>query len=724
MSLRYRVLPSLLNGVSQQPPMLRAADQSEAELNTWSSLADGLTKRPPTEFVAKILSTVSSTAFIHYINRDVTERYCVVIDNGLLRVFNTATGAEHPVDCPTGAMDYLVGAGPFRAVTVADYTFIVNTAKACTLAPAGSDTVAPSVDQAWLNRNTAGSTSTNPPWLPRSTQVAQYTPNIDASGYAGELPSMEKLPETAANGTLYKITGSRENSFVSYYVIRDGAVWNETVAPDQVNLIEALSMPHALISRANGTFSFAPFSWAPRRVGDKDTNPVPTFIGRTISDVFFYQNRLGLLVDENVVFSCMGDFGNFWRNTVLDYVASDVIDAAVATTNVATLKFALPFNDGIMAFADQVQFSVENGEEGLSPESLSISPVTRYEMNTSVRPVASGNEVYFCGDQNGATAVWEYTRIEQGDSMIAAEVTAHVPGYLPAGLKQLIAAPNSKAIFALTGGKDVFVYQYYWNGNEKVLSAWRKWTFDAPIIAGEYIDGFLYLVTARTDGVFLARLNLEVNAKPAEQNLQVHLDMRENLPGTFDPVMGRTTFVLASDVDRGSYQIVRSKTHPTAPGSLVAPSTYDWTSDKTFRVPENLANATGGVSYDQRYTFSRQFPQDYQGRPVVTGRLQLRTFTVAYSGTAFFRTEVAPYGAAMVPEIEEIVPAKLADFSGKVIGHDTLRLNAPVFHTGSYSFQVYGDSTSAIVSLTNDTPYSATFISAEWEGFYFNRAGQ
>src|SRR3546814_1269810 len=51
-----------------------------------------------------------------------------------------------------------------------------------------------------------------------------------------------------------------------------------------------------------------------------------SFIGRPIRDVFFYQNRLGFLVDENVVFSCAGDFGNYWRTTVLDYISSDVID--------------------------------------------------------------------------------------------------------------------------------------------------------------------------------------------------------------------------------------------------------------------------------------------------------------------------------------------------------------------------------------------------------------
>jgi hypothetical protein len=64
----------------------------------------------------------------------------------------------------------------------------------------------------------------------------------------------------------------------------------------------------------------------------------------------------------------------------------------------------------------------------------------------------------------------------------------------------------------------------------------------------------------------------------------------------------------------------------------------------------------------------------------------------------------------------------MADFTGKVVGADDLRLNKPAFHTGSYSFQVYGDAAQATITLTNDTHVASTFVSAEWEGFYFNRA--
>ena len=723
MSLRSRVLPALYNGVSQQPPILRSPDQTEDELNTWASLADGVGKRPPTEHLAN-LGNISDSAFVHHINRDVTERYIVVIDGGAIRVFDQVTGEQKPVSAP-GGLGYLEG-GKFRAVTVADYTFIVNTEKVCKLASLGYDTTPDPDYYRWPNRNLTGGDFDG--FAGAIARIVagdrfQYQTNPAGGAYAGEVPSIEKLPENATTGTLYKVSGSVETGFTSFYVRRNGAVWDETVAPGLVNALDATTLPHCLVREADGTFSFAPFSWAPRRVGDEHTNPPPTFINRTIRDVFFYQNRLAFLVDENVVFSCAGDFGNFWRNTVLDYVKSDVVDVAVATKNVALLNYAVPMNTGILAFADQTQFSITNGEDGLTPESVAIQPVMHYEVNIGVRPVQIGTEVYFCGDQNGSSIVWEYTKQEDAEALAAAEITAHVPEYIPSGLKRLIAAPNLKALFALTGGADVFVYQFYWNANEKVQSAWRKWSLGGNVISGEYLDGYLYLLIRRTDGVCLERVHLEASAKPAEQLHQVYLDRRVAITGTYYPEQNKTMFRLPYNADTSRFRLIRGKTHPSRPGSLVDPSSYQWDGQNTLFVPgDETVQMTGGEAYVMRLTFSRQFPLDYQGRPVTTGRLQLRTFTVYFTDTAFFRTEVSPYGAAVVPDIEEIVPAKIADFTGKVVGSADLILNRPILHTGSYSFQVYGDAAQATVTLTNDTHVGSTFVSAEWEGFYFNRA--
>ena len=105
--------------------------------------------------------------------------------------------------------------------------------------------------------------------------------------------------------------------------------------------------------------------------------------------------------------------------------------------------------------------------------------------------------------------------------------------------------------------------------------------------------------------------------------------------------------------------------------------------------------------------------------PVASGRLQLRTWTVHFTDTAYFQTEVSPYGTD--PDIEEVVPNKFASFEGKTIGESSLVTGQPVFGEGTYAFQIYGNADVATVSLVNDSPYGCNFTAAEWEAFYQNR---
>jgi len=121
-------IPNLINGVSQQPDRLRLPSQCEAQVNCISSVVDGLSKRPPTLNVAKLLTSVVDDPFVHFYDRDLAERYCVMITDDDLKVFDV-DGTEKTVAFPDGK-GYLTSTDPrseFKAITVADYTFIVNT---------------------------------------------------------------------------------------------------------------------------------------------------------------------------------------------------------------------------------------------------------------------------------------------------------------------------------------------------------------------------------------------------------------------------------------------------------------------------------------------------------------------------------------------------------------------------------------------------------------------
>jgi len=128
-------IPSLLNGVSQQPDSQRFPSQAEEQVNAYSSVVDGLSKRPGSRFIKDLGNTLitTQTEHIHAIKRDASERYMVVISSGALKVYDLAGNAK-VVNAPDGYGYLSPAAGSvflnsIKCVTIGDYTFILNKTK-------------------------------------------------------------------------------------------------------------------------------------------------------------------------------------------------------------------------------------------------------------------------------------------------------------------------------------------------------------------------------------------------------------------------------------------------------------------------------------------------------------------------------------------------------------------------------------------------------------------
>lgn len=141
--------PSLINGVSRQPAAQRLSSQCENQLNMLSDVASGVGRRPPMEHIALLGGPVAGAAptggyYTHLINRGDGQQFVAIIEDGDVNVYNLTTGAEVTVtDAATGSpgtYNYLditpsasvTADNSFEAITVADYTFIVNKRKTVT----------------------------------------------------------------------------------------------------------------------------------------------------------------------------------------------------------------------------------------------------------------------------------------------------------------------------------------------------------------------------------------------------------------------------------------------------------------------------------------------------------------------------------------------------------------------------------------------------------------
>ena len=513
MPLISRTIPNLVQGISQQPEILRLNSQATSQVNGFSSVVEGLKKRPPTTHIAKISSSSIGNAYVHTINRDASERYVVIVKNGSILVYDI-NGTAKTVVNQTNATNYLSSSDPradFVLVTVADYTYVLNKTKTAAMSATtsaakveqGVYTVLQGVNSTkysiTIDGTTYNFTSSNTDTeairdgvfsavgTPTNCTVTKIgnssfsvvkstgTLSMSASdGYGDDasqvvsdkVQNFSDLPSPAINDMIVEITGDATNTFDNYYVQYDSSddVWQETVAPATKTTLDKDLMPHVLIRTADGNFRFTQVDgstytisattydvpiWGKRVAGDVNSAPDPSFVGKKINDIFFHRNRLGFIADENVVMSRSGEFFHFFPETVTDALDTDPVDVASTSKKVSILRHAIPFDEDLLLFSDQTQFMLTGGTT-LTAANVSINTSTEFETSTAVKPVGVGANVFFAFNKGNYTGIREFFVASDTDTKRADDITANVPKYIPKNVFKLATATNENILVALS----------------------------------------------------------------------------------------------------------------------------------------------------------------------------------------------------------------------------------------------------------------------------------
>lgn len=781
-------IPNLINGVSQQPDAVRLTSQCQLLENGYSSVVQGVSKRPPFKHVAQLFNTTGfDSSYLHTINRDITERYVVVLTNGDLKVFDIA-GSAKTVAFPNGKA-YLTNTTPsqgFSALTVADFTFITN--KAIVTAMSGTVTATRNKDALiYVKQGQYGTnyvvkvngfsgsytTSTTDPstidtafiaaqiltalaadattaanfnlsqvgsaiYIQRKIAATDFTLTTqDGNGDVFLIPIKDtlqlfsNLPPKAPNGYQVKIIGDSHGQFTGYYVQFvtsgtgvDTGTWVECPGQNIATTFDNTTMPWQLVRNGDGTFTFKPSTWTPLSVGDAVSAPQPSFIGHTINDIFFHRDRLGFLSDENVVLSKTAAFFQFWPDTITQVLSTDRIDVGVTSTQVAILRAVLPFNDQLILFADQLQFVLDSGGQVLSPQSVSIQPVVGFENDSRFcKPVFTGKVIYFPIPRGNFEGYREYQTLPLNNQNDAVEVTSHVQTYIPGGVFKNAASANDGMMAVLTTGdrSALYIYKWLWNGEQKMQSAWCRWPMDANdiILNVDFIQTDMYIIVQRSDGVYLEVAHLALGTLDTGFPFQVNLDRQVFITGSYNAGTNLTTWTLPYAGATGVYQVVLGPafSNPMQAGTVVTttmPSSTTLTASGNF----SAGPCYVGRQYTFRYRFSKQYVREYvkgQGYSVVAvteGRLQLRHFDVSYQNTGYLRAEVTPVARAMYSYV----------FSGRLTGIANNIIGNVVTGSGTFSFPVLSDATTAQLDIVNDTYLPSTILSAEWEGAHYLRS--
>lgn len=506
-------------------------------------------------------------------------------------------------------------------------------------------------------------------------------------------PDFKKLPVEAPNDFVIEVAGDNQKAQDDYYVKFDNGVWKETVEPNVIIDLDASTMPHKLVKDTSANFTFDVQSYADRKIGNDDTNPFPSFIGFKLADIFFHRNRLGLLADENVIFSRAGEFldFDFFRKSALTIVDSDPIDVAVSSNKVSILKHAVPFNESLLLFSDLTQFKV-TGDPVLTPETINVANTTEFEASLRAKPAQSGKYVYFASKRGAWSGMWEYFVDSDTDTNDASEITSHVPEYIDGEVTNIQASSNEDMII-LQSSNDAqafYVYRYYWQGREKLQASWSRWVFDGDVIGVSFNLADIYILIKRGTNLFLERINLSVDeaTEYTDGAFSIHLDRRVTLETsglTTVPYTDSNTTYIAQD------------------GGIIALSAVAGKLSAGEKV-------YAGIPFTFKYQFSEPVPK-INNNPVTTADLRIRNWSVVYNNTGFFTVKTTPARRTTYTRT----------FTGRIVGGAANILNKAAIDSGTYQFGVVGNSDTEIV-IESDSHLPAAFQSAEWEGFYVLRS--
>lgn len=700
MPLLSRPIPSLLNGISQQPPSLRRASQAELQVNCYSSLAEGLIKRPPMQFVDHLSNTKMGDIHTSIIQDDQDHWILVLKDNATPEMYRIDDGTKAVVNTPVGVA-YLNCTDPvtdFATTSVEDVTYIAN-----------------------------------------REIVTALTAAVAGGTYQGEVQDWASLPGTPGANDVYKIVGDDTVFLTGYYVKWDtiNNVWKEVPNVGTTTTFNQTTMPHKITKTGASTFQFNSEAWDIRGAGDLTSLPAPNFLGRAINDVFYYRNRLGVVAGEYVNLSQAGpDYTNWWAQTATDILDNDRIDVRAVDMKESIINFAVPMNRQLVLFTDSAQFVIGTGQgQLLTPKTAAADVATHYSANSVAEPLQAGRSVFFPSENTLFATLREY--YVAGDNEVsntADDVTAHCPNYIPAGVIKMVHAENDDTIFALTTGAQnrIYVYKYFYVEDEKVQASWSYWEMPEGFIIRslDVVGSTLYMIidsAHTTGGCDLVKIDLNDDDSLIDLGFTCHLDYRIKVaPLSYDAGTDTTTFTMSYYLPLGTeVDIVKSGDFTSSYGALVPGAVPHPTVRNRLQAPGDWMDGGSGnkyylgMKYTKHYRFSEIFVREgnnpESGTPVLDANLTIRTMSLRYSNTGYLKAEVVPRPGASTYEYI---------FSGKKLGSIDLVIGTPNISTGTFKFPVAANSSRVTIDITNDSHMPSAVVSAEWAGNYNLKAGR
>lgn len=540
----------------------------------------------------------------------------------------------------------------------------------------------------------------------------------------GTVPVFSDLPAKCFDGVVLKVKGEskteKDDYYVRYRAAGTGGYWEETIAPGIAYQLDRATMPYSLVNTDYREFTFGQVEWGNRVAGDLDTAKTPSFVGKPIYDLAYDNSRLAVVLEGGVVWSKSRDPYVFFTDTAQTALADAPVDYTVSGTREVALIRRMVHKAGLTyLWAEQAQFSVTANDKGFAEGNVEIKPSTSYEFAERCPPCAVAQSLYFATETDAEGEESAFTTIRDlyvvGDTRTPpqdTDVTAHVPQYIPAGLRWLSATDTLNMMVGISdeAPNKLFLYNWLISDNSRVQSAWNTWRLPSgcEILWGTIYRGTLKLIVQRGPDVHL----LAVRLAPRQRDPGVtgakyatRLDLMVSEASTtrvFNSGTGRTTVTLPYAASEGTPEnfVVVGRDGPLR-GYIFKTVSVAGTSV----VVEGDCSASPiylGFRVDSRRAESEFYLRSEKGSEPVD-RLQVHAYHFVHADTAYYRAEVKYSNGR-----ESVVP-----FEGRFLGDPANEFNTVPISTGQLKVPVMSENTQFRLELVNDSPFPSRWTSAK-----------
>lgn len=517
-------------------------------------------------------------------------------------------------------------------------------------------------------------------------------------------------PDPTSDNGVYYLQAERVADIASGLTLEE-VVWAESRSPDEPYKFDLSTLP-LIITYKDGVFTLDTIAFRERLKGDDNSVAVPKFVGSTIENIGYFQKRLVFLSDNNVTMSEADDVLNFWKQSAVQLLVSDPVSVASSAVGVDRLKHIVPHNRDLLITSSNGQFKI-SGEEGITPQSISMSLTARYECQIQVPPVIMGNAVYYPIDYGASTGIHEYRAEPNTTQDVATPLTNHVIG-LMSGKARYFASNSNLEMLALTttdsNSTDIFIYeQYTTSSGKRKQSAWSGWTIEGvnEILAIEFKDDKLSIVVSEGGYVVLKEIDMYSKVTSGVNNVYLDdlLQLTVNENNQVDLPDGYTTndlvVVLGENTQYPFDEVKFSREDTTITIEDDDLSMFN----KTVYV---------GKTYVSSYIPTRPFKYDEDGTTITTDRIRVGRYIVDLVDTNEIKMEI----------VSDYYSTDDQVFNSRYVGELNNLVGKLSFHTGDVKLSFAQDARLAKARFYCDNHLGCNIIGLSWEGQYHQSKGR